>query len=93
MSVESLDPLIDCGQIAISGHYDLVVTDLGMPDVDGVTLTRRIKTDRPHMPVVMLTGWGDPAIPQGLPDGEAPDHVLAKPITLSGLRRALQKVL
>ncbi len=38
--------------------YDVVVTDLGMPDVDGRQVARTIKAESPHTPVVMMTGWG-----------------------------------
>jgi CheY-like chemotaxis protein len=38
--------------------YDVVVTDLGMPDVDGRIVARTIRSESPNTPIVMLTGWG-----------------------------------
>jgi DNA-binding NtrC family response regulator len=37
---------------------DLVITDLNMPEMDGMELTKRIKSDAPDMPVIVITGYG-----------------------------------
>jgi DNA-binding NtrC family response regulator len=36
---------------------DLVITDLRMPEVDGLTLVERIKASQPEIPVIVLTGY------------------------------------
>jgi signal transduction histidine kinase/ActR/RegA family two-component response regulator len=38
--------------------YQVVITDLGMPEIDGEQVARCIKTESPKTPVIMLTGWG-----------------------------------
>jgi DNA-binding response OmpR family regulator len=38
--------------------YEVVITDLGMPDVDGRQVARTIKAESPNTPIIMLTGWG-----------------------------------
>ena len=38
--------------------FDLVITDLGMPYIDGRQVAKTIKHESPETPVVMLTGWG-----------------------------------
>ena len=45
---------------ALRGHqaYETVITDLGMPGIDGHQVARRIKAASPDTPIVMLTGWG-----------------------------------
>jgi CheY-like chemotaxis protein len=40
------------------GHYDLVFTDIKMPGMSGLDMTERIKTTRPWLPVVIVTGYG-----------------------------------
>ena len=38
--------------------YELVITDLGMPDIDGQRVARAIKAASPQTPVILMTGWG-----------------------------------
>jgi PAS domain S-box-containing protein len=68
--------------------FDLVITDLGMPYVDGRKVSGAVKALAPLMPVILLTGWG-----QRLEiEGDVPvhvDRVLSKPPKLSELREAL----
>jgi len=68
--------------------YPVVVTDLGMPRVDGRVVAATVKASVPATLVIMLTGWGrrlvsDDDRPAGV------DLVLSKPAKLSELRAAL----
>jgi DNA-binding NtrC family response regulator len=38
--------------------YEVVITDLGMPDIDGHRVAQTIKAESPNTPVIMMTGWG-----------------------------------
>jgi len=40
-------------------HFDLVITDLSMPELDGVQLLRRIRQEWPTLPVMVITGVDD----------------------------------
>jgi len=65
-----------------AGRYDLVMTDLGMPDLNGWEVLRSIKESRAATPVLVLTGWGDTA---EAPTGLRPDGFLTKPFDLKRL--------
>ncbi len=41
---------------------DVVVTDVRMPVVDGLEVTRRLRRDRPELPVVVHTGDDSPVV-------------------------------
>lgn len=43
---------------AVSGDFDLVVTDLKLPDLDGMRLVRDLRTQRPEVAVIIITGFG-----------------------------------
>jgi DNA-binding response OmpR family regulator len=68
--------------------FDLVITDLGMPYVDGRKVAAGIKSLSSTTPVILLTGWGQRFIAAS----EIPanvDKVLSKPPKISELRAAL----
>jgi signal transduction histidine kinase/DNA-binding response OmpR family regulator len=72
----------------IGEPYDAVITDLGMPDVDGRKVAHAVKSAAPGTAVLMLTGWGQ----RPTTDAELPAHVdrfLGKPPRLRELREAL----
>jgi len=76
-----------------ANDYDVVVTDLGMPGIDGCEVARTVKATCPEVPVVMVTGWGSRFALPRLDDASPPDQMVFKPLTLSKLREALEKVL
>jgi PAS domain S-box-containing protein len=71
--------------------FDAVITDLGMPYIDGRKVAAAVKGASPKTPIVLLTGWG-----QRLSiEGDVPPHVdlvLSKPPKLLQLRRALAEL-
>jgi excisionase family DNA binding protein len=42
-------------------HYDLVITDLKMPGVDGITLIRDARRFLPQLPIIIITGYSTEA--------------------------------
>ena len=43
---------------ALISHYDLVFTDLGMPDISGWEVASSILEKKPELLIVLVTGWG-----------------------------------
>jgi DNA-binding NtrC family response regulator len=41
-----------------AAHAALVVTDFNMPELDGMQLLRELRTRRPELPVILVTGYG-----------------------------------
>jgi len=83
---------IDAFTAAVARHqpFDVLITDLGMPNIDGRQVAQAVKAVRPGTPVVMLTGWGR----RMNEDGERPpyvDHLLAKPPRAAELRVILAR--
>ena len=71
--------------------FDVVMTDLGMPYIDGRKVASAVKTRAPATPVILLTGWGQRLVA----DGEIPvhvDRVLSKPPKLREVRTALAQL-
>jgi two-component system, cell cycle sensor histidine kinase and response regulator CckA len=63
---------------------DLLVSDVVMPGVDGYTLSRLAREERPDLRVVLMSGYADDALAPGLADDPG-IRFLAKPFTLADL--------
>ena len=71
--------------------FDVVITDLGMPYVDGRAVAAAIKASMPEVAVILLTGWGHRLLAeQNLPPHV--DRVLSKPPKLAVLRTAMAEL-
>jgi signal transduction histidine kinase/ActR/RegA family two-component response regulator len=71
--------------------FSLVITDLGMPYVDGRKVAAAVKASSPTTPVIMLTGWGRRLIAENdLP--ACVNRVLSKPPRLIELRTAVAEL-
>ena len=71
-------------EIAQSEHYDLVLLDIGLPDLDGREICRMLRKSGLSVPIIMLTGADtDSDIILGL-DAGANDYI-TKPFKLSVL--------
>jgi len=71
--------------------FSIVITDLGMPYVDGRKVAASVKAASALTPVILLTGWGK----RLLAENDIPAHVdrvLSKPPRLAELRAALAKL-
>ncbi len=72
--------------------FDLVLTDLDMPVMDGWSLTRRIKERSPDTPVVLMTGEDRKTVLRKAERWPV-DSVLFKPFELEDLKRTVQEAL
>ncbi len=85
-----------CGGIAgreavAKGCFDVVFTDLGMPDLNGWDLALAVKAARPETGVVLVTGWGT-QLEGGAAVAHGVEMVMSKPVTIDDLDRALRQI-
>ena len=77
---------------AIQKEYDIVLTDIRMPDIGGMRVLRDIKRAKPSLPVVMITGYASVrSSVQAMKLGAA--DYLEKPFTPDQLIRAVASAL
>lgn len=75
-----------CEAVALAAVHDIdvLLTDLGLPDIPGEALIRKVIADAPRRPrVVVVTGYGEPFASRARAAGA--DVVLTKPIGWSDL--------
>ncbi len=75
------------------GAFDLVMTALAMPELDGRAMAAAIRQRNPLQPIIMVTGLAGGGMfgsPEANPDV---DLILGKPVSMNALREAVAKMM
>lgn len=72
---------------------DLVITDLVMPEMDGIEFLRRLRLSSPRVPVIAVSGHPKSKIWLNMARLVGADHILAKPFSADELIRAVEDIL
>jgi DNA-binding response OmpR family regulator len=72
-------------------YFDLIITDLVLPNISGVAIISIVKKKFPDTPVIAITGWGEH--PESLAKEAHADIVLEKPFKLPELEELVKKLL
>jgi len=83
---------IEALQMIKSFNYHLLLTDLEMPEVDGIELTRKAKKQHPEIRVIMVTG--NAAVDAAIRSlRHRIDGYITKPFKISELRKVVRQTL
>ena len=75
-------------ELAASRDFDVVLTDLGLPDIPGDVLIRRVLANGRRRPrVIVVTGYDEPFVSRARQAGA--DVVFSKPVVWANLARTL----
>jgi DNA-binding NtrC family response regulator len=89
LTVEPCGSGIDALAQVVATPYQVVLSDLDMPQVDGLALLRGAKAVRPHMPFLLMTGAVDLALTRQAFDLGAFD-VIGKPFDFPALTQSIR---
>jgi len=74
------------------GTYELLISDITMPIMDGITLALAVGKDKPDLPIILMTGYADQR--QRAYNLDALVHsIITKPFTLDEICQAVESVL
>ena len=82
----------EAGTLFLTGCYDLVITDLHMPLMDGWQLSRLIKERSPTTPVIVITGGREDRHWEEM-NMNWVDAIVMKPFKAKEIRRTIQSLL
>ncbi len=74
-------------------HFDLLLTDIVMPGMDGVELAQRATEKRPYIKVMFITGFAAMAVDEDLSGLNSPEKALSKPFHLNDLVDQVERIL
>jgi CheY-like chemotaxis protein len=80
---------VDAMTLLAASNYDVVITDIAMPNMDGNQLLKNIRDNYPTVYVLGMSGFGS-ATP---PEGYSFDYFIAKPITPQSLEIAVREAM
>ncbi|WP_298984307.1 response regulator [uncultured Roseibium sp.] len=72
-----------------SGKYDLLLSDIKMPVMDGIALALHTARDFPEMPILLMTGFADQRERANGLDSLVHD-IITKPFSLADIRKAVR---
>jgi len=75
-----------------NGPYDLLISDIVMPEIDGVTLALKASNDYPDMGIMLISGYSDQR-ERAHNLEELIDGVMAKPFSMDDLGTAVKRIL
>jgi len=98
--VESVGSIKDARDVLAKGQYDIVLSDLGLPDSHGMDTIKALRTLAPELPLVILSGLDDEAtailaVQQGVQDylikGQVDSQLLVRSIKYAIERKKAER--
>lgn len=74
------------------GAFDLLVSDITMPELDGIALAKAARDRRPALPIILMTGYAEQR-EHAADLATVVREVVSKPFTLDEIRRAVGRAL
>ncbi len=75
-----------------NNQYDLMITDVGMPNMSGWQLAEKINGNYPEMKIAVVTGWGADVSSEEK-EKYGVGYVLGKPIDMKQLKKMVTELL
>ena len=72
-------------------HIDLLITDISMPAMDGITISLKTREQQPDIHIIIVTGYADFEYAKGAIQASVDDYIL-KPVSVSQMKDALGKL-
>ena len=78
--------------LAAKEHFDAMVTDINLPDQNGMQVLQGVRRTDPDMPIILVTGQPDLEIARAALEWDAVNY-LTKPVSATQLERELERAL
>lgn len=76
----------------IKNNFKVVITDLAMPEINGIQLSKKVKMSKPEVKVILMTAYSDEPLEEYMQEGVIDDYLM-KPVSASKLSRSIRGVM
>ncbi|WP_320047183.1 ATP-binding protein [uncultured Ilyobacter sp.] len=76
----------------IKNNFKVVITDLAMPEINGIQLSKKIKVKKPEIKIILMTAYSDEPLEEYIRDNII-DAYLMKPVSASQISRCIRKIM
>ena len=90
--VDTVEDGVKALEALAEDSYDLVIADIVMPELDGISLALKVAKDKPELPILLMTGYAAERDRAHNLDALIQD-VIVKPFTLKDICDAARRVL
>jgi DNA-binding NtrC family response regulator len=91
-SVTTASNGLEACEIVTQTHFDLVITDIRMPEKNGIEILTSIKKYDPQIPIIVMTAFGEPLSYQNAMEKGAVEYI-HKPIKKDAILDLVRNVL
>lgn len=89
--------MVDCNEILkkfnyIKENFDIIVTDLTMPEITGIQIAKKIKRNQPNIKTILITAYSDEPLEEYMKDKTLDDYLI-KPVSAAQVSRSIRKIM
>ena len=89
--------MTDCNEILMKFNYikenfDVVVTDLTMPEITGIQISKKIKRNQPSVKTILITAYSDEPLEEYMKDKTLDDYLI-KPVSATQVSKSIRKIM
>ncbi|WP_319371300.1 ATP-binding protein [uncultured Ilyobacter sp.] len=93
----SVSCIVQCDEILkkftyIKENFDIVVTDLTMPEISGIQIAKKIKRNQPNVKIILITAYSDEPLEEYMKDKTLDDYLI-KPVSAAQVSRSIRKIM
>lgn len=93
----SVSSIVECDEILkkfayIKDHFDIIVTDLTMPEISGIQIAKKIKRNQPDIKTILITAYSEEPLEEYMKDKILDDYLI-KPVSAAQVSRSIRKII
>lgn len=91
VTIHEAEDVDNAEKACLAENFDCIILDYNMPDMDGLTLARRLRSVHPHLPIILVTSVGDEMLATRALRGGVSDYIPKARINTDSIHRTIAR--